>query len=274
MDVKVTDKENWTALKMKIKELKIFNPENYAETFLSRRIECRLRATCLNSYSEYAQKLTSSEKEREALCKDLTINVTSFFRDTNTYQAIKEEVMPFIVKTKEETGQNTINVWSAGAASGEEAYSLAILFKEVLGTRLARFKLSIIGTDIDREAIAEAKQGVYNEQQLRETDPAYIKRYFEKTGNSYRITDDIKKMVRFEQGDILGASKPRDIDLLLCRNTVIYFNAETKAKLYADFYNIMKRNGFLILGKTEILLGNARELFQIFNSSERVYCKE
>jgi len=274
MDVKVTDKENWANLKKNIKELNIFNPENYNETFLSRRIECRLRATCLNSYAEYAQKLNSSEKEREALAKDLTINVTSFFRDANTYKAIKEEVIPFIVKTKEENGKNTINVWSAGAASGEEAYSLAILFREVLGTRLTKFKLNILGTDIDHDAVAEAKNGTYNEQKLRETNPLYIKRYFEKTEASYRINEDIRKMVQFEQGDILGPHKPREIDLLLCRNTVIYFNAETKSNMYTEFYNIMNKDGFLILGKTEILLGKARELFQIFNSSERIYCKE
>lgn len=279
MEIKANDPENWELLKSKIKELKIFNPENYTDSFLSRRVECRLRATSLNALASYAKLISESENERNSLNKELTINVTSFFRDIKTYEAIKEEVIPFILKTKESNPDNenskAINVWSAGAASGEEAYSIAILFREALGLKLSRYSLNITGTDIDPDAVEKAKKGIYAEQQLKEAPPEYTKRYFDRLEDgTYAIKSEIKRMVKFLNGDVHSALKPKNLDLLMCRNTVIYFNAEAKAKLYNDFYNIINKNGFLVLGKTEIILGPARELFQTFNSNERIYCKE
>ncbi len=279
MDIRANDPENWGLLKSRIKELKIFNPENYTDTFLGRRVECRLRATNLGTLASYAKLLSESEKERDSLNRELTINVTSFFRDIKAYEAIKDEVIPFIINAKMNDGESdnskAINVWSAGASSGEEAYSVAILFKEVLGLKLSKFALNIMGTDIDPDAVEQAKKGIYAAAQLKEAPPEYVKRYFDhlKDG-TYAVKDEIKRMVKFQVGDIHSPLKPKNLNLIMCRNTVIYFNAEAKAKLYNDFYNILNKNGFLVLGKTEIILGPARELFQTFNSNERVYCKE
>jgi chemotaxis protein methyltransferase CheR len=272
IEIKATDQQNWTSLKKRICDLKIFNTQNYTDTFLTRRIECRLRVTGQSSYSAYIKLLESSSAERESLLKELTINVTNFFRDKQMYHELQDQIIPALIAAKEKNNDRMINVWSAGCSSGEEPYSVAMLFKEALGAKLSRFHLNITATDIDHDAISDAKKAIYNEHQLKETDQRYLK-YFEKTGQDYLVTADIRNMVNLKEGDILSDSKPKNIDIILCRNTVIYFNVDTKSKLYVDFYNCLNPAGYLVLGKTEVLIGPARELFTIINNSERVYCK-
>lgn len=269
----VSDKQYWALLKKKIKQLHIFNCDNYSDSFLLRRIGCRLRALEINSYSEYMGILEKNFDERSKLLKELTIHVTHFFRDAGLYEKIKENVIPLLMSIKGRESDSKIRIWCAGCSSGEEAYSIAMLLKEVMGSRINRFNISIIGTDIDKASIEKAKAGIYEEARLKETNTAYTKKYFDMSEDYYKIKDEIKELVEFKVGDILSTIGPKNIDLLLCRNTVIYFNKELKERLYVDFFNSLSENGYLVLGMTESLLGPASDMFMTVDNVHRIYQK-
>ncbi len=277
MEIELTKEQEWIFLKNEIENLRIFQTHHYRDSFLRRRVNVRMRALNIQSYMEYFLVLKKLSEERELLRKELTINVTRFFRDFSVYKLIKEKIIPNILRYKKERSQFSIRCWSAGCSTGEEAYSLAILFKEVLKKEKKRFNLKILGTDLDKPIIDKAKQGIYGEQQLKElknSDPFLFQKYFIKREDSYIIDKEVKRLVDFQVGDILSSTKPQNLDLILCRNTVIYFSDETKKRFYHDLYNILNTNGYLILGKTEKLIGPAQGMFKIFNGRESIYFKD
>lgn len=270
----IKDPENLEGAKEAITRIVGFNCSQYSENFISRRIEVRLRANNICSYKGYIEILEANPQEREKLLKELTIHVTLFFRDAAVFELIKEKVIPLIISHKESERDYNIRVWSAGCSTGEEAYSIAIILKEAMKGKSASFKTIVIATDIDKKSIEIAKRGSYQLEQLKQTDTSYINRYFEKCNELYNVRDSIKEIVTFQEGDILSGIKPRNIDIILCRNTVIYFDSKTKSNLYEEMYSMLKPNGFLIMGKTETLTGPAHEMFQVFNTKERIYRKE
>ncbi len=272
--LKVKDEGNWEYLKKSIKDLGVFESHNYSDSFLKRRIEGRIRVSKLDTYSSYIRLLKRSSEERVKLKNDLTINVTHFFRDKSLYELLRKTVFPKLINDKHEKGERNIRIWSAGCSSGEEAYSVAILFKEILGEKLGLFDIDILGTDIDAKIVKRAKEGVYEKNQLRETDEDYVLKYFEERGDLYVIKNNIKNLVRFEEGDILSENNPRGLDIIFCRNTVIYFDESVKKDLYVDIHDLLNSGGLFILGKTEILVGPARETFKVLNSVERIYLKK
>lgn len=265
--MEIKDAENWNLLTQTINKEVKFKCEEYNKNFLSRRVEVRLRTLNLNSYKEYAEILKNDEKEQQKLRTELTIHVTHFFRDKEFYDAFKDEIIPLLKNKKE------IKIWSAGCSTGEEPYSIVICFKEKLGENLENKKISIIAQDYCQDTIEKAKIGEYEEYQFREMPIEYKEKYFEKINEKYKVKEDLKKYVKFETADILR-EKPRNLDIIICRNTVIYFEAETKAKLYVDFYDILNKEGIFILGKTETINGPAREKFKVLNAKERIYKKE
>ncbi|MFW6231052.1 MAG: CheR family methyltransferase [Nanoarchaeota archaeon] len=267
------DPENFDTLKRQISRLLSFSCENYTDTFLSRRIDTRLRAKNMNSYKDYAALLQSDPKEHDALDRELTIHVTHFFRDRSMWDAFQEKIIPYLVDSKLSKHQTGIRVWSAGCSTGEESYSIVICFMEALGDRFSEISLRVIGTDYDAATVELAKKGSYAEQQLREMDEACISRYFTKTTESYDIKQELKRYVTFERGDVLSSSRPKNVDVIFCRNTVIYFQTEIKTRLYLDFYEMLNDNGFFIMGKTETLQGEARTLFNPYDPLERVFRK-
>lgn len=265
------DPENWEFLKERITKVVGFNTSNYEDKFLKRRVECRLRALDLDSYSEYAKILISDPNEKDALHKELTIHFTSFFRDKEVFDVFFAQTIFELLDKKEKEGNLSLKIWSAGASTGEEAFSIMMMLSEILGERLKDFKISIIATDIDAQTIEKAKKGEYDEVQLREAPEGYIEKYFEKEGDVYRVKEDIRKYIRFSVGDILQPMKPKLIDVLFCRNTVIYFDQKVKERLYLDFAQCINLGGFLILGQTETLTGPAREYFKSIDNKHRVY---
>jgi chemotaxis methyl-accepting protein methylase len=272
----VTDPQNWNILKEQIKLWTGFNHTSYNDKFLQRRIQVRLNALKLSSYSEYAQALKTNIKEHDLLLKELTIHVTNFFRDQSMWMFLMDKVVPEILALKELTGSDTINVWSAGCSSGEEPISLAICFTEIMAeakySKFKNIKLKILATDYDAGIIKKAKIAEYEKIQFNELPKIYLEKYFKTTdGLIFTPIDSIKSIIQYEQDDILSEKKPKRLDLILCRNTVIYFDALSKAKLYSEFYDSLNSKGFLILGKTEILQGTAREKFELYDLHERIH---
>lgn len=268
------EEQNFDLLIKKISSLINFNSGSYKKSHLKRRIDVRLRATRSKTYIEYLNYLTKNPSEKGFLFETLAVNVTNFFRNPDCFKAIKEEVLPYIFAFKDEKKQKNVRIWSAGASSGEEIYSIAILLKELLGSALANYEISLVGTDIDEDALNKARVGVYKEQQLRETDPLFIKKYFKKSEKGdYAISDEIKKMVSFSVHDLISGSKLSIFDIILCRNVVIYFNKETQNDLFEKFYDSLSQNGFLIIGSSEVMPTELSKKFSIANAAERVYQK-
>ena len=245
----------------------------YKDNYLKRRIAVRMRHYGVSTYSEYAKVLSNTYDEYSKFLDDVTVNVTHFFRDTAVFDLMEDHVFPLVIYQKIKEKRNTLRIWSAGCSSGEEAYSIGILLHDLMEDKLENFTLSIHGTDIDDRCLNTAREGRYLPRQLESVPPRLLKRYFSFDGEMYTISPEIKKMTRFVKRDLFEAGKGKHFDIIFCRNVVIYFTKEQQAKLFMDFYEALNDKGFLVLGKTETLVGPARELFALFNTRERVYQK-
>jgi len=261
-------------LKRVITESTGFNCEQYKEAHFRRRVNVRVRATNSESYEEYLRVLKKNSAEHEYLIKALTINVSEFFRNPETFKVIEREVIPFLVKSRSDSLVKSIRIWSAGCATGEEVYSLAILLHRVLGKDLGMYRVSIIGTDIDDLSLEKAKKGVYRENVIKNVDIGIKENYFVKQGEMYQISDQLRNMIRFKKHDMISESCVDRFDLIMCRNVMIYFKKEIQEQLQLNFYKSLNKGGFFIIGKAETLLGTASTRFKAYNSRERLYVKE
>lgn len=268
------DENNWFLLKKEISIKTGFNCNEYTDSFLKRRVHTRLYALDLETYEDYIKRLIKDEHEKELLLKELTIHVTNFFRNKDAYDSFIAGTMMELLNEKKKNNKKSLKIWSAGCSTGEEPYTIAMILKEILGERVNDFFISIIGTDLSAETIEKAEKGVYDKIQLKETPPEYIERYFDKKGEFFHIKEEVKDMVRFEVADILNSSKPKCLDLLFCRNTVIYFKRELKEKLYLEFYHCIDQSGYFIMGMTESLSGSAKDLFVAIDNKNRIYKKK
>ncbi|MDQ1276113.1 MAG: chemotaxis protein methyltransferase CheR [Euryarchaeota archaeon] len=251
-----------------------FNCEQYKEAHFKRRINVRVRATSSENYEEYLRLLKRNSTEHEHLIKTLTINVSEFFRNPETFEVIEKEVIPLLIKSRSDSLVKSVRIWSAGCATGEEVYSLAILMHRVLGKDLEKFRISITGTDIDTLSLEKARQGVYFENVLKNLDASTKEKYFVKQSERYQVSDKLKGMVRFKRHDMISESCTDRFDLIICRNVMIYFKKEIQEQLQLNFHKTLNKGGFFVIGKAETLLGTASNRFKPYNARERLYIKE
>lgn len=250
-----------------------FRCASYKDKCLRRRIAVRMRAKGAFTPGEYAGVLDTDPREYERLLRSLTVNVTKFFRNPETYAAIEKQVIPELWKSSDDQ----MRIWSAGCASGEEPYSVAILLdKHAREThteeRLA--KVDLLATDIDSEVLGEAERCFYAESSLAETPLALRDTYFPQVAGLRTMLPEVRQLVRFENDDLLGFKPPvSDAHLILCRNVIIYFEREAQDRLFAEFHRVLAPGGFMVLGKVETLLGEARGLFTPVNARERIFQK-
>ena len=260
------------ALTEKISRERGFGCASYKEKCLRRRIAVRMRATGSHTYAQYADVLDRDTREYERLLDALTINVTKLFRNWETYEAIGRTVVPILWNRPE----NEILVWSAGCSSGEEPYSLAILFHrhaESVGELSRLSRVRVIGTDIDRESLVTAERGLYPETAFADTPPALRSRYFSDSWPA-RVDPAIRALVTFERRDLLNESPPASaFHLIACRNVIIYFDRVTQERLFESFAERLTPGGHLVLGKVETLLGTARTRFGSVKGRERIFCR-
>ncbi|AKB26710.1 Chemotaxis protein methyltransferase CheR [Methanosarcina sp. MTP4] len=261
-------------LKKAIKKNLGFNCEQYKESHFRRRINVRVRATNSSSYAEYLKILKKDQDEYRNLIEALTVNVSEFFRNPETYTVIEKEVLPTLIKSKSKSLVKAIRIWSAGCAAGEEAYSLAILLHMLLEKDFGKYRISIMGTDIDSSSLEKARKGVYSENSLKNVDEKTRERYFIKKDEMYQVTDQLKNITHFKQHDLISGSKLSHFDMIICRNVMIYFNKEIQEQLHLEFYKSLSQGGFFIIGKAETLLGTAAGYFKPYNTRERLYVKE
>jgi chemotaxis protein methyltransferase CheR len=217
----------------------------YKRPQMERRINSFMRT---NGYPDYKVFLDTLGRDKELyhrFIEHLTINVSEFFRNTNQWDELEKKIIPELYQKK-----RVLKIWSAGCSTGEEPYSLAILFKEKFGGKIE----PILASDLDQEVIAKAQTGLYAEKSLADAPKAYVSKYFHHEGETYRISDEIKRLVKFKRHDLLQEAFPKDYDLILCRNVVIYFTEESKQILYRNFAQTLNEGGMLFIGNTEQIM--------------------
>jgi chemotaxis protein methyltransferase CheR len=259
------DAAGFAALTAKISGDRGFGCASYKEKCLRRRIAVRMRARAVHTFHDYARLLDTDPAEYDKLLDALTINVTKLFRNVETYNAIASDVLPALWARNRD-----IRVWSAGCASGEETYSLAILFLEQIRKAGPR-NVRVLGTDIDRASLAAAERGEYMEAAFVETDPQLRARYFE--GDPPRkVGPAPRALVDFHRRDMLREPPPeRGLQMIVCRNVLIYFDRHSQEELFGRFHDALEPGGFLVLGKVETLLGPTRALFNTVTPRERIF---
>ena len=242
----------------------------YKDKCIRRRIAVRMRACGVHTYGEYESLLERTPGEYERLRDALTINVTRFFRNVETWERLAAGFLPGLWAPG-----TAFRAWSAGCASGEEAYSLAILAAELAEARgrpQESERVSIDATDIDREILARAKAARYRAEALMETPATHRARYFLPDGDQYRVVEPIRQRVRVRALDLSREPPPeRAYDLIVCRNVVIYFDRAMQERLFLAFAEALRPGGVLVLGKVETLLGPARERLALVDPRERIF---
>lgn len=255
-------------LKEKIRRERGFQCQLYRDKCLRRRLLARMRACGVRTPDEYGEVLDRTPEEYTRLLDALTINVTKFFRNPETWEAIHTIVLPELFRRP-----GPIRVWSAGSASGEEPYTLAILMLEwahAHGRRGRLRNVTIVGTDIDRESLTRAEAAEYAEPALAETPAEVRERWFE-GGPPYRLSPAVRGLVRFERADLLTGAPPFNARLILCRNVIIYLDREAQAKVYRGFVEALEPGGFLVLGRVETLSADVRRELETMDSRERIF---
>lgn len=264
------DDSDFELFKRKVLRDRGFDCGKYRSNYLERRVSMRMRAHEVTSYKDYMRILDKDPQEYNKFFDALAINVTQFFRNPETFECFEKRVIPQLILEKERRNSKIIRIWSAGCASGEEPYSIAILMHEALAGK--DWLVSIYGTDIDEEALACAREGGYKPAQLRGVRNDIIDGYFIRNGN-YVLRDDVKRRVKFFRHDLLVEKGYAYLDVIFCRNLVIYFSKKTQEGVFMNFYNCLNNGGYFILGKTETLTPNVLDKFECVDGAERIYRK-
>lgn len=267
------EEKAFSELKEKIFADRGLDVNQYKENYLKRRIAVRMRALQINSYSEYLNVLDKNKEEYQLLFDKLTINVTQFFRDPEVFVVFENEILPDILINK---SIKELKVWSAGCSSGEEPYSIAMSIEETKEKNgIKDLNYEIYATDIDNDALSQAKKGQYSIKTMENIANLRRNKYFEKINDTtYLISEKIKNNVKFIRANLMEPYKTNFFDIVFCRNVIIYFNKDLQKKVMQYFYDSLKDKGILILGKTETMLLSFRDKFKCINLRERIFKKE
>lgn len=252
----------------KIKEDRGVDFSSYRRRILKRRIALRLLAHKLNSYTEYLKVLARDPSEYDKLFEVLTINVSEFFRDPGVWKRLEKILREIIGKNNVQ--RSPIVLWSAGCAQGEEPYSLSILMHEIDKIEVP---FTIYATDIDQDALKEAKLAGYGSEVLKNVDENILNRYFKFSQGKYYLKEEVKKPVEFKYLDLTSQDTIKEVDLILCRNVFIYFTKPLQEQILNKFYYSLKKEGYLVIGKTETIMYEARLIFKEVDAENRIYQK-
>jgi two-component system CheB/CheR fusion protein len=261
---------NLEALLDFVKRNRGFDFTGYKRSSLERRIRKRMEEVGTGTYAEYLDHLEVHQDEFAFLFNTILINVTAFFRDAPTWDYLRAEVIPQLLAGR--APDAPLRVWCAGCASGEEAYTIAMVLAEILGEAAYRERVKIYATDVDEEALQAARAAVYPAKAVEAVPREALDRYFERYDSRYVFRQDLRRAVIFGRNDLVQDAPISRIDLLVCRNTLMYFNAETQTKILERFHFALAPRGVLFLGKAEMLLSHAR-IFEPLDLKRRVFRK-
>src|SRR5438477_8942153 len=244
----------------------------YKETTLLRRIQRRMALHRLEKMSQYARYMRDNKKEIEALFDDLLINVTRFFRDEAVFRALKKRFLPTLLKNKSKDRQPELRAWVPGCASGEEVYSLAISILETLGNKPSKMRIQIFGTDLSESVIEHARLGIYSSAIEKDVSPAQLKRFFVKRDGTYQIHRNVRDICTFARQNITADPPFSRLELISCRNVLIYLSAELHKRSIPQFHYALNSGGYLILGSASSV-GLYDELFKLADKKNKIYVK-
>ncbi|NAZ87101.1 PAS domain-containing protein [Kineococcus sp. T90] len=250
-----------------LKEARGFDFTGYKRPSLERRVRRRMADVGIATYEEYRDRLEVDADEFTALFNTILINVTSFFRDAEAWERLRTDLLPQLLERKP-TGP--LRAWSAGCASGQEAYTTAICLAELLGPEQFRERVKIYATDADEEALAHARTATYGEREVRSVPPELLEKYFEASGGRFTFRQDLRRSVIFGRADLVQDAPISHVDLLTCRNTLMYLTAETQARIAERLHYSLNPEGLLFLGKAEMLLSQS-SLFSPVDLKNRIF---
>ncbi len=245
-------------LKKAVYDLTKIDLNAYKEKQMKRRIDTLIAKHKIDGYDKYVQVLKTDSVKFEEFVNYLTINVSEFYRNAEQWEILDKEIIPELIG---KYGKR-LKIWSAACSTGDEPYSLVMAFSR----HLPLDQIKILATDIDKQVIAKAKVGLYNEKSIENVPQDLKDKYFTKVGNSYQISEKIKERVEFKQHNLLKDPYPSDCNIIVCRNVLIYFTEEAKEDIYRKFHEAISPKGILFIGSTEQIM-NYREIGYIRRNS-------
>lgn len=214
----------------------------YKEAQMKRRLTSLRNKRGFDSFSTYYKAIDSDDELLQEFIDRITINVSEFYRNPKRWDVLEKTILPLLTNNKQQ-----LTIWSAACSTGEEPYSIAMMLKE----RFPTINYKVIATDLDDQALNKAQEGIYQEQSLKDLPTTFKNKYFTVKHGLYRIDDSVKKNIIFKKHNLLSDPYPKNIDLLICRNVLIYFTDEAKEMIYKNFSQSLAKNGVLFVGSTE-----------------------
>ncbi len=234
-----------------------FNSIN--RSVLETRLVKSLRKHNLDSVGQFYDLISSDSRELADFLDEVTTNLTRFFRIEKHFEILAEVIFPAIMKSKSEKGQRDISIWSAGCSTGEEPYSIAMTCLETLG--MERFNIKIFASDISLKCLIKAKEGVYDASHVESVPEKYINKYFDKTDTKYIVKKEVKRLITFDYHNLMHVGIQKNIDVILCRNVLIYFDESGRQQTERRFYDALNYGGYLLIGHSEFLFGSSSSSF-------------
>ena len=264
------DQEGFEQLLQHLQQSRGFDFSAYKRASLDRRIRKRMQDAGIDSYSGYTDYLEAHPQEFTDLFNTILINVTAFFRDPQMWEYIASDIIPRILQLRQ--GDAAIRVWSAGCSSGEEAYSLAMLLAEALGSERFNDRVKVYATDVDEEALSQGRAAAYDDKAVDAIPKPLLNKYFERVGHRWVFHREFRRAVIFGRHDLILDPPISHLTLLVCRNTLMYFNNEVQQRILERFRFGLSEGGFLFLGKAELLLARSKAFIPV-DLTKRVFTK-
>lgn len=236
---------NYEGFKAQVLILTGINLSAYKENQMKRRIDALIKKNQCSQYDEYVHLLKSNRKVFEDFVAYLTINVTEFFRNPSQWEVLEKQIFPLLLERK-----RSIKIWSAACSTGDEPYSIVMTLSQLLPLN----QIQILATDIDKEVLAKAQEGFYSDRNLVNLPKSFREKYMTPAEGGYKVKDEVKRCITFKQHNLLKDLYPSNMDLIVCRNVLIYFTEEAKRDIYMNFNRSLVDQGILFVGSTEQII--------------------
>jgi chemotaxis protein methyltransferase CheR len=237
---------DYTYFKREILALTSIDLNAYKENQMKRRIDTLIGKRKIVGYDKYIQAIKNDKALFEEFVTHITINVSEFYRNPEQWKILENSVIPDLIKN---FGKN-LKIWSAACSTGDEPYSLVMALSRYIPIN----QIKIMATDLDKQVIAKAKVGLYNDKSIAAVPPDLKKKFFTQIGPSFKISDEVKARVEFKQHNLLKDTYPTDYHMIVCRNVLIYFTEEAKTEVFRKFYGSLAKKGVLFIGNTEQII--------------------
>jgi two-component system CheB/CheR fusion protein len=269
-----TDSKLLESVRIHLLKARGLDVRGYSQAFIMRSVRKRLGRTGCETLAAYVDLLRSSEEETNEFLNVLSINVTEFFRDEGVFEAVSREILRPLLRSKAGSG-GIVRIWSAGCATGQEAYTIALCLDQEL-RRLddaSNILASVTGSDLSSNALAFARKGIYTADHVKRVPAHLLAQYFSKVDGQYAVNEELKRRVRFMKENLLDEPHQKFFDLIVCRNVLIYFSRPSHDQVVMNLHKALRPDGYLVLGRTESMVGSPRLHFELIDAENRIFRK-